>query len=98
VTQPGGDLEPLVNSTLQDILGSLVDVMGMLAVAAGTGWGLWEWIGPFALIPAGLMLIFLSAVAAGLRNRPEPVQEDPRPAVQPLPGPGHPGRVHISGR
>lgn len=99
MTQPNPeDLEPLVRNTLQDVLGSLVDVIGMVAVAAGVGWGLWEWIGPFALIPAGLMLITLSAFAAALRNRPEPEPEEKPRVAPPPPGPEHPGRLHVSGR
>ncbi len=81
--------------TLQDVMGSLMDVAGMAAIAGGTGWGLWPWLGPFALIPAGLILIFLSAIAAGMRNRPDPAPEAKRSA--PLPGPAHPGNVHVGG-
>ncbi len=81
--------------TLQDVMGSLMDVAGMLAVTVGIGWGTWGWWGPFALIPAGFTLIFLSAIAAGMRNRPDPVPEAKRSA--PLPGPGHPGTLHVGG-
>jgi hypothetical protein len=34
-----------------------LDLAGLGLVAAGTGAGLWQFIGPFGLIPSGLVVI-----------------------------------------
>lgn len=83
---------------LQDVMGSLLDVAGILAVAVGATWGLWKWLGPFSLIVGGILLLMMSAVAAAMRDRPAPVEEKAMTPSEVLPGPGHPGRIHVSGR
>jgi hypothetical protein len=95
VTTPAGPPAP---NALQDILGAFLDVLGMLAVAAGVAWGLWRWWGPFSLVAAGLVLILLSSIAATMRD----ASEKPAHAVESNPprgpGPESPGPLHVSGR
>jgi hypothetical protein len=89
---------------VKEHLSTLLSVAAMLAVAVGLGWGLWiyglgsgrggGW-GPYGLIPAGLLLAFMTAVAASGRDRrPEPIEPPEKP---PVPGPTDPGRLHARG-
>jgi hypothetical protein len=43
--------------TLTEKASLLLDLIGILAVAAGVAGGLWQWVGPWALIVGGAILL-----------------------------------------
>lgn len=45
-------------------LSTILDLFGLALVAAGLGFGLWQFIGGFALIAAGVALILGSYLAS----------------------------------
>lgn len=95
MTQPGGPERP----DLPERLSTWIDSAGIVAVGAGSGWGLFSVVGPYAVAIGGVIVIGLNFAAGWLRSRPEPAE--PVPVVDreaPPPGPEHPGNVHVSGR
>ena len=46
-----------------------LDLAGLALVAGGTGAGLWQWVGAFGLVPAGILLISGSYAAARASKR-----------------------------
>lgn len=82
---------------LKETLSTLLDVAAMLAVAGGVGWGLWAVIGPWAVSVGGVLLFGMSALSSATRRPPEAA---PQVVEEPeiLPGPAHPGTLHVVGR
>ena len=83
----------------KETLSTLIDVVAMVAVAAGVGWGLWSRIGPWSVAAAGLLLFGMSVASSMVRQSSTPAP----PVVEAvdadfLPGPEHPGTVHVVGR
>jgi hypothetical protein len=77
-----------------------LDVVAALAFSGGAAWGLWRWLGPFALMVGAVLLFSINAAAAvARRERPLPPAEDTDiTPVPPLPGPEDPGPLHVKGR
>jgi hypothetical protein len=88
-----------VGESLKERLSTLIDVAGVLAIAAGIGWGLFPVVGPYAVAIGGVIVIVLNLVA-GLLRRPPALPEvpvSPAPPGRPAPGPTDPGNLHVSG-
>src|SRR4051812_8369676 len=73
-----------------------LDVVAMLAVAAGVAWGLWPWLGPFAIAIGGVLLALIVYVSDAI-NEPHPGIPAAVDSPQPPPGPADPGNLHVSG-
>jgi hypothetical protein len=41
---------------MREVVTTILDVIGLLLVATGVAWILWQWIGPAALVVAGLIV------------------------------------------
>lgn len=83
---------------LPERLSTWVDWIGILAVGAGVGWGLFSVLGPYAVAIGGVIVIVLNFAAGWLRERPVTQPGvDERPEARELPGPEHPGNVHVAG-
>jgi hypothetical protein len=76
-----------------------LDAVAALAVAAGVGWGLWPYLGPFAVAIGGVLLGLIVYLAEVIRephpDLPEPASPPEPPRVPP--GPRDPGPLHVSG-
>lgn len=88
--------DPVV-ARVNDIGTTILDLLGMLALAAGCGVGAWLMWGPGrGLAVGGVVLMVLSLIAQARQAPPRPVKVPP--GAHPLPGPEHPGPVHVKGR
>ncbi len=89
------DMPPSTNDRFDAVVTTALDTLAILAVAAGVAF----WLLPFGLGPAlifsGLSLAAMST-AVQLAHRPRAPRR--APAAPRLPGPEHPGTVHVSGR
>jgi len=104
---PGGELvetfelEPVSDEAaehLKEVVSTLLSAGAMVAVAGGVGWGLWPWLGPFAVAVGGLLLtVFVVIADAGRRPRPETVERSRSYRDSPVPGPSAPGKLHAKG-
>jgi len=85
--------------TIKEYVSTALDVAALIAVCGGVGWGLWPYLGPWAVVIAGVLLSLINLVAGAARQPktlPPVVEDDPTP--EPPPGPQHPGNLHVSGR
>ncbi len=89
------DMPPSSSDRLDAVVTTAMDTLAILAVAAGVAFCLLPYGPGLALIAAGLALAAMST-AVQLAHRPRPPRR--APAAVPLPGPEHPGTVHVSGR
>jgi hypothetical protein len=103
MTEPTGQLTSFevaeTDERLKERLSTLIDTAGILAVAAGSSWGLFSVVGPYAVAIGGVIAIGLNTIAGFARrpiqlDRVDPVSALPAPA----PGPTDPGNLHVSGR
>jgi hypothetical protein len=84
-------LPALAVPSFADRVSVVLDAVAVLGMAGGVGWGLWPWLGPFAVAVAGVLLsllVFASSVLREPRREP-PLHEAPRGR----PGPDGPARV-----
>lgn len=102
MTQPDEPMVPIVEpdpEPLKELVSTVLDTLGILALAAGSAWGLFAVVGPYAVAIGGVIVIGLNTIA-GFARRPREVGEampvSPPPA--PPPGPQDPGTLHVSGR
>ncbi len=42
---------------MRETVTTVLDVLGLLLIAAGLSWYLWQWIGPLAVIVGGVLLM-----------------------------------------
>jgi hypothetical protein len=77
---------------------TLLDTVGVLLVAFAAGWAIWgcPWRQSLAVGVTGAIIAGLSQLSQhrAVPRGVEEVPDEPRP----LPGPSHPGTVHIAGR
>lgn len=89
--------DPYVGRTNQ-LTTTFLDTLGVLLVAAGCGWAAWQVHPAWGLLAAGVVVTLLSAFAQW-RDRPIPFRRlDDDASDVPLPGPTHPGNLHVIGR
>jgi hypothetical protein len=83
----------------KEIVSTALDLLGILALAIGSAWGLFSVVGPYAVAIGGVIVIGLNTIAGlSRRPRPEPVEPISPPVPSPPPGPADPGNLHVSGR
>jgi hypothetical protein len=93
--QPAGT-DPVVDR-VNELTTTFFDALGMLLIAAGLAYGAWlVWGLGWALCAGGVAITCLSYVAQ-FRGRPRPPKVSHRPVRTTLPGPSHPGNLHIAG-
>jgi hypothetical protein len=91
------DAEVAGVDALKERLSTLLSVVALLAIAGGTGWGLWEHIGPWSLVAAGFLMACMVGYTDYARRPPESETVTPQPKRVPLPGPSHAGNLHVKG-
>lgn len=98
-TEPSGFELADADEQIKERLSTMLDTLGILALAIGSAWGLFSVVGPYAVAIGGVIVIGLNTIA-GYARRPrqaEPVAPvSPSPALPP--GPHDPGNLHVSGR
>jgi hypothetical protein len=80
---------------LKERISTVLSAAAMLTMSGGVAWGLWPWLGPFAIAVGGLLLALFVGLADSAR-RPEP-ETIKRPGRRPVPGPSDPGNLHARG-
>jgi hypothetical protein len=90
--------DPLVRR-VNDLTTTFLDTIGVLLFGAAVCWWGWAYHPATGLALAGLAVTILSGLAQR-RNTPRPAKVPPgaHPHLKPLPGPEHPGTVHVKGR
>jgi hypothetical protein len=88
-----------VVTRVNELLTTLMDVGGALAVAFGIGWTIWgaPWRHTVAVVVAGILVVLLSNIAQ-YRAAPKSVTPAETPEPAPLPGASDPGPLHVMGR
>lgn len=80
---------------LKDRISTWLSTVALVAMAGGVGWGVWPWLGPFAVaVGGGLLALFVVMADAG--RKPVAVTAE-RPGRGPVPGPTDAGMMHAKG-
>ena len=84
-------------SRVNELTTTFLDALAMLGLGVGTGWAIAERYGVGVGIAWAALVIALLSAWAQRRAVPKPPKREATPAERPLPGPSHPGPVHIAG-
>jgi hypothetical protein len=95
--QATGAPDPVVRR-VNELTTTFLDTLGVLLFAAAVCWWGWAYHPATGLVLAALTITLLSGLAQR-RYTPRPVKapKGARPHPKPLPGPEHPGNVHVKG-
>jgi hypothetical protein len=97
VTDPDQPRTDPVVDRVNELTTTFMDIAGVLLLSAAAAYGARViWGSGWALLVAGVSLLACS-VLAQLRSRPSRPRSNRSPAVPEVPGPSHPGTVHIAG-
>jgi hypothetical protein len=96
--RPVGVADPVVRR-VNDLTTTFLDTLGVLLFGVAVAWWGWAYHPATGLVLAALTVTLLSGLAQR-RNTPRPVKvpRGAHPHLKPLPGPEHPGNVHVKGR
>ena len=80
-----------------DLTTTFLDTLGVLLLAAGAGWAMWNTVAPSAGLGVAGVVVMVFSLIAQRQARPK---SDPVKALEdePLPGPADPGNLHVMGR
>lgn len=90
--------DPVVRR-VNDLTTTVLDTIGVLLFSGAVGWWGWGYHPSTGMTLAALTITLLSGLAQR-RNAPRPVRvpKGAHPHLTPLPGPEHPGNMHVKGR
>jgi len=81
---------------LKETISTILSAAAILAMAVGITWGVWPWLGPFALC-SGAVWVALALAYSDASRQPKPVTLPRRSGVAVAPGPKSPGNLHTKG-
>ncbi len=92
-------LEPVTDlkaEGLKDTISTLLSAAAILTMAVGVTWGVWPWLGPFALC-SGALWVAVALAYSDAARQPKPVKLPRRTGAAIAPGPSSPGNLHAKG-